>query len=90
MRRVYLDGREEEIRGLVWGDLGVRILRDILAAGGDPHVYNYFQSGRGGTVLTSVSSPAPASGRGRAQSGRAQPEASPHPAQSALRVGPSG
>jgi hypothetical protein len=55
--RLYADGREEEVRGLTWGGLGVRILRDILAAGEKRHVYNYYQSGRGGTVLTCVASP---------------------------------
>ncbi|MFN7973554.1 MAG: metallopeptidase TldD-related protein [Acidobacteriota bacterium] len=56
--RLYPDGREEEVRGFYWGDVSIRMLRDILAAGDKPYVYNYYQSGRGGTVLTSIASPA--------------------------------
>ena len=56
--RLYADGREEEIRGVTWGEIGIRMLRDILAAGDEPYVYNYYQGGRGGTVLVSISSPA--------------------------------
>ncbi len=43
--RVYPDGREELVRGLRFKDLTVRSLRDILAAGGEPVVFDYLENG---------------------------------------------
>lgn len=56
--RVYPDGREQEIRGMAWGQFGLHILRDIVAAGDVPYVYNYYQGGRGGSLPVSIASPA--------------------------------
>ena len=43
--RVYPDGREELVRGLRFKDLTVRSLRDIVAAGGEPAVFDYLENG---------------------------------------------
>ena len=43
--RVYPDGREELVRGLRFRGLTVRSLRDILAAGGEPAVFDYLENG---------------------------------------------
>jgi TldD protein len=43
--RVYPDGREELVRGLRFRDMSIRSLRDIVAAGGDPTVFNYLENG---------------------------------------------
>ncbi len=43
--RVYADGREELVRGLRFRDLTVRSLRDIVAAGGEPAVFDYLENG---------------------------------------------
>lgn len=42
--RVYLDGREELVRGLHFRDLDARSLRDIVAASDDSYVLNYLDS----------------------------------------------
>jgi TldD protein len=36
--RVYPDGREELVRGLIPGEVNMRTLKDIVAAGNDPYV----------------------------------------------------
>jgi hypothetical protein len=43
--RIYLDGREELVRGLRFRSLTVRSLKDIVAAGDTPHLYNYLENG---------------------------------------------
>ena len=43
--RVYADGREELVRGLWLKGVQVRTLRDIVAAGGDPAVFEYRENG---------------------------------------------
>jgi len=43
--RAYPDGREELVRGLRFRGASTRSLRDILAAGGDPVVFNYLENG---------------------------------------------
>jgi predicted Zn-dependent protease len=43
--RVYADGREELVRGLRFRDLTVRSFRDIVAAGGEPAVFDYLENG---------------------------------------------
>jgi predicted Zn-dependent protease len=43
--RVYPDGREELVRGLRIKGAAVRSLRDIVAAGGDPVVFDYQENG---------------------------------------------
>jgi hypothetical protein len=43
--RVYADGREELVRGLRFRDLTVRSLRDIVAAGGEPAVFDFLENG---------------------------------------------
>jgi hypothetical protein len=43
--RVYPDGREELVRGLRLKGVTTRSLRDVLAAGGDPVVFNYQENG---------------------------------------------
>lgn len=46
--RVYVDdGREELVRGLVPGEISIRTLRDISAAGADAYVYNRAMPGAG-------------------------------------------
>jgi hypothetical protein len=42
--RVYADGREELVRGLRFKGLTARGLRDIVAAGGEPIVFNYLEN----------------------------------------------
>ena len=43
--RVYLDGREELVRGLRFRNLSVRDFRDILAAGDAPVDFDYIENG---------------------------------------------
>ena len=43
--RVYPDGREELLRGMRLKGVSTRSLRDILAAGGDPAVFDYLENG---------------------------------------------
>jgi hypothetical protein len=43
--RVYSDGREELVRGLRFKGLSTRSLRDIVAAGGEPVVFEYLENG---------------------------------------------
>jgi TldD protein len=43
--RVYSDGREELVRGLRFKGLSTRSLRDIVAAGGEPAVFDYLENG---------------------------------------------
>lgn len=43
--RVYPDGREELLRGMRLKGVSTRSLRDILAAGGDPVVFDYLENG---------------------------------------------
>jgi len=65
MYRVYPDGREELIRGMVFKGLSTRSLRDILAASAETTVFDYINNGAplartgvGGYIaLTSVISP---------------------------------
>lgn len=42
--RVYPDGREELVRGLRFRDLGMRSLRDIVAASDENHVFHFLNS----------------------------------------------
>ncbi len=42
--RVYSDGREELVRGLRFKGLSTRSLRDIVAAGGEPVVFDYLEN----------------------------------------------
>lgn len=64
--RVYADGREELVRGLRFRDLTVRSLRDIVAAGGVPAVFDYLENGAtfalmgAGTFVAETSVIAPA------------------------------
>ena len=49
--KVYVDdGREEMVRGCEFGPIKVRDLKDIIAAGNTPTVYNYIGMGMGGTT----------------------------------------
>jgi hypothetical protein len=43
--RLYADGREELVRGLVFRNLSVKDFRDILAAGDSPAVFDYVDNG---------------------------------------------
>jgi TldD protein len=43
--RVYLDGHEELVRGLLVKDLSARDLRNVVAAGDTPYVLNYLNTG---------------------------------------------
>lgn len=43
--RVYVDGREELVRGLRFRNLGTRAFRDILAASAERAVYSYVDNG---------------------------------------------
>jgi hypothetical protein len=43
---------------MLWGQFGLHMLRDIVAAGDVPYVYNYYQGGRGGSLPVSIASPA--------------------------------
>jgi len=58
--KVYVeDGREELVRGCEFGQMKARDLRDILAGGKVPAVYNYIGLGfAGATPATSIVSPA--------------------------------
>jgi TldD protein len=64
--RVYLDGHEELVRGLLVKELSARDLRNLVAAGDTPYVLNYLNTGAkfgwlsGSTdaCLSSVVSPA--------------------------------
>lgn len=53
--RVYLDGREELVRGCEFGSLDVGTLKDIIAAGDEPVVYN---SGSATGAAASIVAPA--------------------------------
>jgi hypothetical protein len=43
--RVYLDGREELVRGLRFKDFSAKDLRDIAVASDQPYVFNYVNNG---------------------------------------------
>ena len=45
--RVYLDGREELVRGLRFKDFSAKDLRDITLASDQPYVFNYVSNGSG-------------------------------------------
>ena len=60
--RVFVeDGREELVRGLVPGEVTVRTLRDIVAAGSEPYVSNRLVSGgsfgAGENIPASIAAP---------------------------------
>ena len=56
--KVYPDGREELVRGCEFGQVKVRDLRRIAAAGKEPAVYNYMGFGfLGTTPATTIVSP---------------------------------
>jgi len=56
--KVYPDGHEELVRGCEFGQVKVRDLRRIEAAGNKPQVYNYIGLGfAGATPATSIISP---------------------------------
>ena len=56
--KVYVDdGREELIRGFEIIDVKVRLMRDILYAGNDAAVYNYFDFGPSGRIAATVVAP---------------------------------
>jgi len=56
--KVYPDGHEELVRGCEFGQVKVRDLRRIEAAGNEPTVYNYIGLGfTGATPATSIISP---------------------------------
>jgi hypothetical protein len=53
------DGREELVRGIEFGPVKVRDLRDIVASGTKPEVYNFIGFGLGGsTPPSSIIAPA--------------------------------
>ena len=58
--KVYVDdGREEPVRGCEFGQIKLRDLRHILAAGTTPAIYNYIGIGfSGATPATSIVAPA--------------------------------
>jgi predicted Zn-dependent protease len=57
--KVYPDGREELVRGLEFGQIKARDLKQIAAGGTTPTVYNYIGIGFGGaTPATSIVAPA--------------------------------
>jgi predicted Zn-dependent protease len=57
--RITADGRESLLRGVSFGSIGVRDLRDVMAAGRVPYVYGFVSETQGGLDLgTSVVSPA--------------------------------
>jgi hypothetical protein len=43
--RLYADGHEELVRGLQFKELGVRLFRDIVAAGATPAAFQYVENG---------------------------------------------
>jgi hypothetical protein len=49
--KVYLDGREELVRGCEFGSIDVGALKDILAAGNQPSVYNAGAPAGGGSSI---------------------------------------
>jgi hypothetical protein len=53
--RVYSDGREELVRGLRFKGLSTRSLRDIVAAGGEPVVFDYLENGAPFAVMGAAS-----------------------------------
>ncbi|HUU97037.1 MAG TPA: metallopeptidase TldD-related protein [Phycisphaerae bacterium] len=53
--KVYLDGREEPVRGCEFGSLDVATLKDIIAAGDKPILYN---TGSATGAATSIVAPA--------------------------------
>ena len=58
--KVYVaDGREELVRGCEFGQVRLRDLKDILAAGAEPAIYNFMGIGFGGrTAASTIISPA--------------------------------
>jgi hypothetical protein len=56
MRRVYLDGHEELVRGAGIGALPLHSLKDVVAMGATPTVYNY-AGGGGGYEVAIVAPP---------------------------------
>jgi hypothetical protein len=47
MRRVYADGREELVRGGMFGPIPLRALKDLIAVGSTGHTYHYVSPGLG-------------------------------------------
>jgi len=45
VKRVYLDGREEYVRGAAFGSINLHDLREMIALGAKPVVYSYFGEG---------------------------------------------
>lgn len=45
--RLYLDGHEELVRGVRFGEFSAKDLRDIAAASDQPYVFNYVNNGSG-------------------------------------------
>jgi predicted Zn-dependent protease len=54
---VTLDGKERLVRGGKFGQMSIRVLRDILATGSDVETYDYVESTGGFAIPASVASP---------------------------------
>jgi hypothetical protein len=54
--RVYLDGREELVRGLRFKDFSAKDLRDVDVASDQPYVFNYVNNGSGFNYADSAQS----------------------------------
>ena len=50
VRRVYLDGHEELVRGVTFGAVPIKSLKDLLAIGKTPTVHSYLSSGLAGRL----------------------------------------
>jgi predicted Zn-dependent protease len=56
-KRIYIDGREEYIRGIRFGGTPLISLKNILLLGNDEKVYNGFCSAESGIIPVSILSP---------------------------------
>jgi hypothetical protein len=56
--KLYLDGREELVRGATLSEMSVRDLKDILATGREPAVYHVVVPTAGFAIPCSVVAPA--------------------------------
>lgn len=56
-KRIYLDGKEEYIRGIRFGGTPLISLKNIILLGDDPGVYNGFCNAESGSIPVSIVSP---------------------------------
>jgi hypothetical protein len=57
LERLYLDGRREWVRGGAWAPVTPSTVRHLMAAGRDPHVFNYYMEHSTGVLPVTAVAP---------------------------------